>query len=74
MSGIASGVGVGAIRVMSAGAFIYLLYPRYHRHTFRSGFLIGSHWAVGTFMLVSLGTWYVLRAQLYRNTPVDILL
>lgn len=36
MSGIASGVGVGVIRIMSAG------------------FLVGSHWAVGTFMVVSL--------------------
>ncbi|OJA17226.1 hypothetical protein AZE42_00209 [Rhizopogon vesiculosus] len=49
MSGIASGVGVGVIRIMSAG------------------FLVGSHWAVGTFMLVSLGTWTVCQ----RNIEVE---
>ncbi|KAG2071313.1 hypothetical protein BDR04DRAFT_1098347 [Suillus decipiens] len=46
MSGIASGVGVGVIRVMSAG------------------FLVGSHWAVGTFMVVSLGTWTVCQRNI----------
>ncbi|KAG2037785.1 hypothetical protein BDR03DRAFT_863168 [Suillus americanus] len=46
MSGIASGVGVGVIRIMSAG------------------FLVGSHWAVGTFMVVSLGTWTVCQRNI----------
>jgi len=46
MSGIASGVGVGVIRIMSAGV------------------LVGSHWAVGTFMLVSLGTWTVCQRNI----------
>ncbi|KIK47516.1 hypothetical protein CY34DRAFT_799238 [Suillus luteus UH-Slu-Lm8-n1] len=46
MSGIASGVGVGVIRIMSAG------------------FLVGSHWAVGTFMVVSLGTWTVCQKNI----------
>jgi len=46
MSGIASGVGVGVIRIMGAG------------------FLVGSHWAVGTFMVVSLGTWTICQRNI----------
>ncbi|EIN10492.1 hypothetical protein PUNSTDRAFT_84587 [Punctularia strigosozonata HHB-11173 SS5] len=44
LSGIASGVGVGAIRAMSASI------------------LTSCNWAVGTFMLVSLGTWQVCQS------------
>ncbi|KAI0631919.1 hypothetical protein C8Q77DRAFT_1122688 [Trametes polyzona] len=46
LSGIASGVGIGVIRGMSASVFV------------------ASNWAVGSFMLISLGTWTICRRNL----------
>ncbi|KAI0667751.1 hypothetical protein C8Q78DRAFT_1052410 [Trametes maxima] len=43
LSGIASGVGIGVIRGMSASVFV------------------ASNWAVGSFMLISLGTWTICQ-------------
>ncbi|KAI0330481.1 hypothetical protein GY45DRAFT_1353928 [Cubamyces sp. BRFM 1775] len=43
LSGIASGVGIGIIRGMSASVFV------------------ASNWAVGTFMLISMGTWTICQ-------------
>ncbi|KAI0357523.1 hypothetical protein OH77DRAFT_1399009 [Trametes cingulata] len=43
LSGIASGVGIGIIRGMSASVFV------------------ASNWAVGSFMLISLGTWTICQ-------------
>ncbi|KAH9889924.1 hypothetical protein C8Q73DRAFT_706002 [Cubamyces lactineus] len=43
LSGIASGVGIGVIRGMSASVFV------------------ASNWAVGTFMLISMGTWTICQ-------------
>ncbi|KAH9851700.1 hypothetical protein C2E23DRAFT_828776 [Lenzites betulinus] len=46
LSGIASGVGIGVIRGMSASVFV------------------ASNWAVGSFMLISLGTWTICRRNM----------
>ncbi|EPQ51066.1 hypothetical protein GLOTRDRAFT_133393 [Gloeophyllum trabeum ATCC 11539] len=43
LSGIAAGAGVGAVRGLSAGAFV------------------ASNWAVGTFVLISVGTWTICQ-------------
>ncbi|KZT09235.1 uncharacterized protein LAESUDRAFT_735510 [Laetiporus sulphureus 93-53] len=49
LSGIASGVGVGVIRGLSAGPFV------------------ASNWAVGTFVVISLGTWTVCQKSLHEE-------
>jgi cytochrome c oxidase assembly protein subunit 20 len=46
LTGIASGAGIGAIRWLSAGAFV------------------ASNWAVGTFVVVSIGTWHICQKNL----------
>jgi cytochrome c oxidase assembly protein subunit 20 len=77
LSGIASGVGVGVIRGLSVRTSLpSSTLPHPHTHTVSLCFtpftdlgrgldpLSASHWAVGTFMLVSLGTWSVVSPLL----------
>ena len=65
MSGIASGVGIGVIRGMSTGSF----YASQHHDKSLTphilGRMIAGHWAIATFSIVSLGTWYVIFSRYY---------
>ncbi|KAK7690293.1 hypothetical protein QCA50_006950 [Cerrena zonata] len=49
LSGIASGVGIGAVRAMSTSAFA------------------ASNWALGTFVVISLGTWQICQKSLLQE-------
>ena len=58
MSGIATGAGVGVIRALSAGesasAFCRC---RFCAQVGHEGPWVACNWAVGSFMLVGVGTW-----------------
>ena len=63
LSGIASGAGVGFIRAMgtSMGEVIAVWYTSLIVHS--TDPFVASNWAVGTFMVISLGTWYVFTER-----------
>ncbi|KAH9080584.1 hypothetical protein EDB83DRAFT_996296 [Lactarius deliciosus] len=78
LSGIASGVGVGVIRGLSVRTSCALPFlPHFPPHP--PGFLLtrsgartvgpfaASNWAMGTFMLVSLGTWTICQRNIQEE-------
>ncbi|OJT09424.1 hypothetical protein TRAPUB_14087 [Trametes pubescens] len=70
LSGIASGVGIGVIRGMSASAYLcsFLSFLAAVRLNGRvTGVLVASNWAVGSFMLISLGSWCVTLIALWHT-------
>jgi hypothetical protein len=74
LSGIASGVGVGVIRGLGVRMSSWLRpYPLPFYFCADAEFgtdpLLASHWAVGTFVVVSLGTWSVLDFPSWRRRP-----
>jgi cytochrome c oxidase assembly protein subunit 20 len=58
LSGIASGAGIGVIRGISAGQFSLRSLPISLTGFKWLGAFVASNWAVGTFVVVSIGSWY----------------
>ncbi|KAF9497723.1 hypothetical protein BDN71DRAFT_1504704 [Pleurotus eryngii] len=68
LSGIASGVGIGVIRGLSAGTVSQrrLAYTSNIDIT-SEGPLVAGHWAMATFTVISLGSWHVCQRQIRRE-------
>jgi cytochrome c oxidase assembly protein subunit 20 len=69
MSGIATGAGVGVIRALSAGEYASAFCRFRVQAGHDEGPWVACNWAVGSFMLVGLGTWWVhcLNEQIFAR-------
>lgn len=65
MGGIASGAGIGFMRGLSTGEVVYNISAVLRRTSLFLGVLLAGHWAMATFAVVSLGSWYA-RATCHR--------
>lgn len=58
LSGIASGVGVGIIRGVSARKSVHRLVTASRTDIYDPGPFVASNWAMSTFLVISTGSWY----------------
>lgn len=69
LTGIASGVGVGVIRGLSirkSRVVLICVSCQVSTERLSTGPFVASNWAIGTFMVISTGSWYV-RLHVYKT-------
>jgi hypothetical protein len=69
MGGIASGAGIGFMRGLSTGEVVCNISVVLRWTSLCLGVLLAGHWAMVTFAVVSLGSWYA-HATCYRILPL----
>ena len=72
MTGIASGVGIGVIRGVSARESVHQLALVSCNRPCDAGPFVASNWAMSTFLVISTGSWYG-RPHAY-SLPGDLIL